>query len=393
MAERRMFARSIVLSDAFLDMPMSARCLYFTLGMLADDDGFVGSPKSVMRQCGSTIDDLNILLAKRYVLGFESGVICIKHWKINNFLRNDRHQNTTYVEELKTLQLDGKGAYTEANKELGQYELCAPKERKPLTVAQKTRLEAKKESNLPYSFEQKIRNAFIGKKCPICGVTFSYANNLVKPTIQHNVPISMGGKHEIDNISVICASCNTSIQNRKITPSYNTEEVRRVWECIGNDTGMDTQDSIGKDRIDNNIVFISTNVPINTHSSPVAEESAEDEKNTIDFVEISKLYNEICKSFPKLTKLSENRKKAIRARINAGYSVADFRAMFIKAEASKFLKGANDRNWIADFDWMVRDTNMPKILEGKYDNDNFKTGRKDYSDISKEDLKEDFKWK
>ena len=113
MAERRMFAKSIVLSDVFLDMPMSARCLYFTLGMFADDDGFVGSPRSIMRQCGASMDDLNILLAKRYVLGFESGVIVIKHWKINNYLQNDRHKDTTYLEERDTLALDRKGAYTE----------------------------------------------------------------------------------------------------------------------------------------------------------------------------------------------------------------------------------------------------------------------------------------
>lgn len=115
MAERRMFAKSIVLSDAFLDMPMSARCLYFTLGMLADDDGFVGSPKAIMRQCGSSVDDMNILLAKRYVLGFESGVIVIKHWRMNNYLQNDRHKPTTYLEELSTLEIDEKGAYTEGS--------------------------------------------------------------------------------------------------------------------------------------------------------------------------------------------------------------------------------------------------------------------------------------
>lgn len=113
MAERRMFARSIVESDAFLDMPLSARCLYFALGMDADDDGFVGNPKSVMRQASATQDDLKLLIAKRFVLSFESGVIVIKHWRINNYLRNDRYKPTTYVEELKTLALDNKGAYTE----------------------------------------------------------------------------------------------------------------------------------------------------------------------------------------------------------------------------------------------------------------------------------------
>lgn len=116
MAEKRMFAKSIVLSDAFLDMPMSARCLYFTLGMLADDEGFVGNPKSIMRQCGASNDDMNVLLAKRYVLGFESGVVVIKHWLINNFLRNDRKHETTYLEEKETLVIDEKGAYTERNK-------------------------------------------------------------------------------------------------------------------------------------------------------------------------------------------------------------------------------------------------------------------------------------
>ena len=116
MAERRMFAKSIVLSDAFLDMPLTARCLYFTLGMLADDDGFVSSPKAIMRQCGASQDDMAILLQKRYVLGFESGVIVIKHWRINNYLRNDRYQQTTYIEEKDTLSIDQKGAYTEKSK-------------------------------------------------------------------------------------------------------------------------------------------------------------------------------------------------------------------------------------------------------------------------------------
>lgn len=113
MAERRMFAKSIVLSDAFLDMPLSARCLYFTLGMLADDDGFVGSPKAIMRQCGASQDDMVVLLQKRFILAFESGVIVIKHWRMNNYLQNDRHKTTTYIEELDTLEIDSKGAYTE----------------------------------------------------------------------------------------------------------------------------------------------------------------------------------------------------------------------------------------------------------------------------------------
>jgi hypothetical protein len=244
MAERRMFAKSIVLSDAFLDMPLSARCLYFTLGMLADDDGFVGSPKAIMRQCGASVDDMNVLLMKRYVLQFESGVMVIKHWRMNNYLQSDRHKTTTYVEELETLAIDDKGAYTERDKCFIEADTGSVREKKELSDAQRARADARKQSSLPTTFDQQIRNAFVGKKCPVCGVVMSNEYQQTKPTIQHNTPISMGGKHEIDNISVICQSCNCSLQNRVETPPYNTDEVRQIWECIGNVyTG---KDSIGK---------------------------------------------------------------------------------------------------------------------------------------------------
>ena len=106
-----MFAKTIVLSDAFLDMPMSARCLYFTLGMLADDDGFVNQPRSIMRQCGASEDDMKMLIAKKFVLIFDSGVIVIKHWRINNYLRNDRYKETVYEDEKQNLTVDKNGSY------------------------------------------------------------------------------------------------------------------------------------------------------------------------------------------------------------------------------------------------------------------------------------------
>lgn len=113
MAERRMFAKTIVLSDDFLDMPTSTRCLYFGLGMVADDDGFINNPKSVVRQVGASIDDLNLLVAKRFVLSFDSGVIAIKHWKIHNYIPKDRYKETKYLDEKSSLTVDERGAYTE----------------------------------------------------------------------------------------------------------------------------------------------------------------------------------------------------------------------------------------------------------------------------------------
>ncbi|MBQ8178024.1 MAG: hypothetical protein IJ033_02410 [Clostridia bacterium] len=115
MAERRMFAKTIVMSDAFLDMPLSARCLYFSFGMVADDDGFVNNPKSQMRQIGASTDDLNLLVAKKFVIAFENGVICIKHWRINNYLRNDRYKESTYTKERASLRIEANGAYVVDN--------------------------------------------------------------------------------------------------------------------------------------------------------------------------------------------------------------------------------------------------------------------------------------
>ncbi len=113
MAQRRMFSPQIIDSDAFLDMSSSAQALYFHLGMRADDDGFVGNPKKVMKMVGGNDDDLKLLLAKRFILTFESGIIVIKHWRINNLVRKDWYRPTQYLEEKKTLFLKENGAYTE----------------------------------------------------------------------------------------------------------------------------------------------------------------------------------------------------------------------------------------------------------------------------------------
>lgn len=111
-AERRMFAKTIIDSDAFLDMPLTAQALYMHLSMRADDDGFVNNPKRIQRMIGASVDDLELLISKSFVLRFESGVIVIKHWRINNFLRNDRYKPTVYQEEWRTLSIKENGAYT-----------------------------------------------------------------------------------------------------------------------------------------------------------------------------------------------------------------------------------------------------------------------------------------
>lgn len=106
MANRRMFSKLIVQTDAFMEMPPTSQLLYFHLAMEADDDGFVSSPKKVMKTVGSAEDDYKILIAKRFIIPFESGVCVIKHWLIHNFIRNDRYSVTQYVKEKELLQID-----------------------------------------------------------------------------------------------------------------------------------------------------------------------------------------------------------------------------------------------------------------------------------------------
>jgi len=111
MGQRRMFNRQITESDAFTEMPASAQMLYFHIGMQADDDGFVNSPRGVQRTVGASPDDLKILVAKRFLILFEDGVVAIKHWCVNNQLRKDRHVPTRYQDDLMRLRLDGEGVY------------------------------------------------------------------------------------------------------------------------------------------------------------------------------------------------------------------------------------------------------------------------------------------
>ena len=113
MAKKRMFSIDIVGSDAFLDLPYSAQCLYFQLGMRADDDGFVGNPKTIQRIAGTKASDLELLVKKRFLLQFPSGVVVIKHWKINNQIQKDRYTPTVYTEEYQSLYIKDNKSYTE----------------------------------------------------------------------------------------------------------------------------------------------------------------------------------------------------------------------------------------------------------------------------------------
>lgn len=266
MAERRMFTQKIIDSDAFLDMPLTTQALYFHLNMRADDDGFINNPKKICRMIGASDDDLKLLIAKRFVLAFEKGVIVIKHWRMHNLIRKDRYSPTQYEDEFMSLEIKDNGSYTEK-----------------------------------------------------------------MPQIQ--------GIEEYGN------------------------QMATSWQPNGNQ--MATQDRLGKDSIGE----VSLGKSSIVKDSIGEKEEVKEEKNstTNTCKQVAALFNQICVSYPSVQSLSEARKKAIKARLKS-YSLDDFKTLFEKAEASDFLKGGNGRNWSANFDWLIRDSNMAKVLDGNYDN-------------------------
>lgn len=146
MAEKRMFTQKIIDSDAFLEMPPSAQALYFHLNMRADDDGFVNNPRKITRYVGAAEDDLKLLILKRFIIAFDSGVIVIKHWRMHNTLKMDRYKPTDYQEEFHQLRLKDNKSYTDKPAALPDGTSLEP-ERKPdgTSLEPQNRLEESRE--------------------------------------------------------------------------------------------------------------------------------------------------------------------------------------------------------------------------------------------------------
>ena len=244
MAQRRMFALAVIDTDRFNDLPISARLLYYELGMRADDDGFVASPKKIAKMIGCTDDDLKLLVVKGFVICFDSGVIVITEWKLHNYIPSDRYHKTIYQNEFQQLKL---------------------------------------ESNV-------------------------------------YIPSS------VSNMDTNC-----------IQPVYT----------------LDTEVRLGKDRLSKDNISLSTEV---------------DAQPRFDYQSVINSFNSVCKSLPKVQKLNDKRRKAVK-RAKADLGELTFEELFAMVEQSDFLTGRNG-NWSgANFDWILKPSNLIKIIEGNYGNE------------------------
>ena len=163
----------------------------------------------------------------------------------------------------------------------------------------------------------------------------------------------------VPEVQILEPKQRSDVKNKQVNTS-NGQPVDNQWTTNGQpmdvqmpsmDGEMSAQDRLGKDRLGKDRLGKDKSM-----------------RKTIDYQKIVDMYNDTCVSFPRLKTLSDSRKKAIKARFNSGYTYDDFKKLFEKAEQSTFLKGSNKNNWSATFDWLIKDSNMAKVLDGNYDN-------------------------
>ena len=167
MAQRRMFSKHVIDTDDFLEMPASSQVLYFHLAMRADDDGFIASPKRIMRLIGAGQDDMKILMAKGYIIAFESGVCVIRHWRMHNYIKKDRYHETVYKEEKRELDIDENQAYTKC---IQNVSIMEPQVR--LELGKVRLVESREETDKTTEQERALLCAVIDKLNEVCGTSY-----------------------------------------------------------------------------------------------------------------------------------------------------------------------------------------------------------------------------
>lgn len=151
MAQRRMFSKKIVETDFFMEMSPTAKLLYFYLNMSADDDGFVGNPKTIKLISGATDDDLKILIAKQFIIPFESGVVVIKDWKIHNYIQKDRYNQTQYLDEKRQLLVEENGTYTKCIQDVSSLDTQVRLGKSKDRLGKSNNMSGKPDDVIPYS--------------------------------------------------------------------------------------------------------------------------------------------------------------------------------------------------------------------------------------------------
>ena len=235
MAQRRMFSPEIIESEDFLALPVSSQALYLHLAMNADDDGFI-QPQKIMRMVGSSGDDLKILLAKRFILSFQSGVVVIKHWLIHNLIRGDRYKETRFIEEKNTLKIKDNKAYTELDKSGCQIDNQCP----PQVRLGKVRLGEVREGKVKNTSEETSQIVELINSFKEVNPSYSkfFANKSQRSAFQRMLKVH--GLEKLQKIISFLPQSNTTQYMPVITTPIQLEDkfaqLATAWQKIKNNT-------------------------------------------------------------------------------------------------------------------------------------------------------------
>lgn len=307
MANRRMFSLSVIDTDKFLDMPVSSQLLYFHLGMRADDDGFVSSPKRIARTTNCGDDDLRILATKGYIIPFESGVVVIRHWRQNNQLRSDRYRETVCKNEKATLSIID-NIYIESTNETP--------------------------NGIPVGIPNDIPASVPTGKPTV--------DSMVNNTTYHREPQYSIGKYSIDKDSIDKSSIDKSsidkVEDRESIDNrgYGGKKERERKEP--NETSCPQYSSL---------------------SYPQSQQLTADA--------VAGLFNGICTTYPTVNDITQYSTALSNSLILDRYSKADYSTIFQKAEQSSTLKARiHDEESPVDFGWILE--HSKEIKDGAFDN-------------------------
>lgn len=307
MANRRMFSLSVIDTDKFLDMPVSSQLLYFHLGMRADDDGFVSSPKRIARTTNCGDDDLRILATKGYIIPFESGVVVIRHWRQNNQLRSDRYRETVCKNEKAILSIID-NIYIESTNETP--------------------------NGIPVGIPNDIPASVPTGKPTV--------DSMVDSTTYHREPQYSIGKYSIDKDSID----KSSIEKSSIEKVEDRESI-------------DNRGYGGKKERERK--------EPNETSCPQYSSSSYPQSQQLEPNDIVDLFNGICTTYPTVNDITQYSTALSNSLILDRYSKADYSTIFQKAEQSSTLKARmHDEESPVDFGWILE--HSKEIKDGAFDN-------------------------
>ena len=315
MAERRMFSKTIIDSDMFLDMPLSAQALYFHLSMRADDDGFLNNAQKIIRMTNASKNDFDLLLIKSFIIKFEDGVCVIKHWRIHNYIRSDRYKPTIYQDKIKKLKFEENRSYVLCDKVF--------------------------DNGIPYVHQVDTQNS-LGED---------------KLDKKSKGKISIKGDISIDE-EVKSINCSLNKDKNEILQKDRGEKINNNRGEILKENRKDIFNEYIKDISNKDKIEIINNEEVREKTSIKGE--ADNDK----IKEVINKWNSM--NVQRIVSIKNRRLKLLNDRLNEN-GIERFLEALEKINNSRFLKGENNRGWVISFDWFINADNFLKVLEGTYD--------------------------